>query len=122
MCWSMPRPSHPSAALNRWQRIWGAGGRHSDVQYLSGRWIWSQRARFWRDFSGGNLSAQLGRPVQVIWDRETDIEQDQFRPAAAYRCRARLDEAGMPTDLELRIATQSLRKQLFPQFYHPRDR
>ncbi len=64
------------------------------------------------------LSAQTGRPVQVIWDRETDTEQDQFRPAAAYQCRARLDEAGMPTDLELRIATQSLRKQLFPERYH----
>jgi isoquinoline 1-oxidoreductase beta subunit len=74
---------------------------------------------FGATFQAATLSAQLGRPVQVIWDRETDIEQDQFRPAAAYRCRARLDEAGMPTDLELRIATQSLRKQLFPQFYHP---
>jgi isoquinoline 1-oxidoreductase beta subunit len=74
---------------------------------------------FGATFQAATLSAQLGRPVQVIWDRETDIEQDQFRPAAAYRCRARLDDAGMPTDLELRIATQSLRKQLFPQFYHP---
>ena len=64
------------------------------------------------------LSKQIGCPVQVIWDRETDTEQDQFRPAAAYRCRARLDEAGMPTDLELRIATQSLRKALFPERYH----
>ena len=74
---------------------------------------------FGATFQAATLSAQLGRPVQVIWDRETDIEQDQFRPAAAYRCRARLNDAGMPTDLELRIATQSLRKQLFPQFYHP---
>ncbi len=74
---------------------------------------------FGATFQAATLSAQLGRPVQVIWDRETDIEQDQFRPAAAYRCRARLDDSGMPTDLELRIATQSLRKQLFPQFYHP---
>ena len=74
---------------------------------------------FGATFHAATLSAQIGRPVQVIWDRETDIEQDQFRPAAAYWCRARLDEAGMPTDLELRIATQSLRKQLFPQFYHP---
>lgn len=65
------------------------------------------------------LSGLVNRPVQVIWDRETDIEQDQFRPAAAYHCRARLDEAGMPSDLELRIATQSLRRQLFPQFYEP---
>ena len=42
---------------------------------------------FGATFHAATLSAQIGRPVQVIWDRETDIEQDQFRPAAAYWCR-----------------------------------
>ncbi len=66
-----------------------------------------------------DLAKKIGRPVQVNWDRKTDIQQDQFRPAARYHFRAKLGEDGLPAAVDLRIATQSLRRKLFPQYYRP---
>lgn len=43
------------------------------------------------------LSAKLGRPVQVVWTREDDLQHDKFRPAHAAALKAALDEKGMPT-------------------------
>ena len=74
---------------------------------------------FGATLQAAQLSQRIGRPVQVIWDRQTDFEQDQFRPGARYLARAKLDAEGQPSEMELRIATQSLRKQLFPSFYRP---
>ena len=66
-----------------------------------------------------DLSKQLKRPVQVIWDRETDIRHDQYRPAAKYWFRASLTGSGKIDAVDLRVATQSLRRSLLPQFYKP---
>ena len=74
---------------------------------------------FGATLQAARLSQIVGRPVQVIWDRQTDFEQDQFRPGARYLARAKLDAEGYPSEMELRIATQSLRKQLFPGSYRP---
>ena len=40
------------------------------------------------------LSAELGRPVQLIWSREEDVQQDFYRPAVQSRFRGALDNAG----------------------------
>ena len=40
------------------------------------------------------LSARLGRPVQLIWSREEDVRQDFYRPAVTSRFRAGLDAQG----------------------------
>jgi isoquinoline 1-oxidoreductase beta subunit len=65
------------------------------------------------------LSKRTGRPVQVIWDRATDIQHDQYRPAAHYSLVAGLDAAGDLDALDARIATPSLRRALFPDYYTP---
>ena len=50
------------------------------------------------------LSAKLGRPVQVIWTREDDLQHDKFRPAHSVALEAALDAAGRPTAWSQRIA------------------
>lgn len=65
------------------------------------------------------LSLQLNRPVQVIWDRETDIAHDQYRPAAQYWFRASLNQNQELDAVDLRVATQSLRRARFPEFVQP---
>jgi len=50
------------------------------------------------------LSMQLARPVQVIWTREDDLQNDKFRPAHCVALAADLNEKGMPTAWTQRIA------------------
>ncbi len=42
------------------------------------------------------LAGKLGRPVQVVWSREDDIQNGFFRPATYNVLRAGLDRAGRP--------------------------
>ncbi|MEE4301066.1 MAG: xanthine dehydrogenase family protein molybdopterin-binding subunit [Pseudomonadales bacterium] len=56
-----------------------------------------------------------GRPVQVIWSREEDTRTGWFRPLAAFRFRAGLDENGMPLALVNRSATHSILAGLRPE-------
>ena len=42
------------------------------------------------------LAAKLGRPVQVVWTREDDIQNGLYRPATYNVLRAGLDRAGRP--------------------------
>jgi isoquinoline 1-oxidoreductase beta subunit len=46
------------------------------------------------------LSANVGRPVQLIWTREEDVRQDFYRPAVQSRFRAALDKDGNLTAWE----------------------
>jgi len=50
------------------------------------------------------LSLKLGRPVQVVWTREDDLQHDKFRPAHCVALEAVLDANGMPTAWLHRIA------------------
>ncbi len=42
------------------------------------------------------LAAKVGRPVQVVWSREDDIQNGVYRPATYNVLRAGLDPAGRP--------------------------
>jgi len=42
------------------------------------------------------LAGKLGRPVQVVWTREDDIQNGVFRPATYNVLRAGLDRTGQP--------------------------
>jgi isoquinoline 1-oxidoreductase subunit beta len=53
-----------------------------------------------------------GRPVKVTWTREEDMRHDMYRPAARGRFRAVLGTDGMPTALDMRIATPSILKSV----------
>ncbi|MEJ6000411.1 xanthine dehydrogenase family protein molybdopterin-binding subunit [Paucibacter soli] len=49
-----------------------------------------------------------GRPVQLIWSRETDMQAGGYRPAAAARVRLALDDQGWPQALRVDAANPSL--------------
>ena len=46
------------------------------------------------------LAAKVGRPVQLIWSREEDVQQDFYRPAVQSRFRGALDDNGNLTAWE----------------------
>lgn len=49
-----------------------------------------------------------GRPVQVVWSRESDIRHGVYRPAAMARLVATLDADGWPLSLQARTACDSV--------------
>jgi isoquinoline 1-oxidoreductase subunit beta len=60
------------------------------------------------------LSRAVGRPVQVFWTREDDIQHDYFRPIAHVRMRGALDSAGRPTAWTHRLISPSIRARFGP--------
>ena len=65
------------------------------------------------------LARKFERPVQLIWDRETDMRNDLYRPAAKFAYEGTLDSAGAVKAIRTRSAMQSTRKQRFPKLYKP---
>jgi len=55
-----------------------------------------------------HASKAVGRPVKLIRSREEDMQHDVYRPNAAGRIRAVLDDAGYPLAVHARVAGQSL--------------
>lgn len=66
------------------------------------------------------IAAQAdGRPVQMIWSREQDMQHDFYRPASNCRIRAALDAGGRLLALETKLASDSFMTQSLPRI-HPR--
>lgn len=53
-------------------------------------------------------SMKVGRPVQVVWTREEDMQQDFYRPATFNRFEGGLDDEGRVTAWKLRIVAPPL--------------
>jgi CO/xanthine dehydrogenase Mo-binding subunit len=60
------------------------------------------------------IAKAAGKPVQVIWSREEDIQHDFYRPAALARAEGGLDASGRPVALRFAIASQSIIARMFP--------
>jgi isoquinoline 1-oxidoreductase beta subunit len=58
------------------------------------------------------VAKAVGKPVKLVWTREQDMMHDRFRPQAASRWRARLDQDGRIDALDCRVAVPSLAKSL----------
>ncbi|MBT9503796.1 MAG: xanthine dehydrogenase family protein molybdopterin-binding subunit [Burkholderiaceae bacterium] len=54
------------------------------------------------------IARAVGKPVQLIWSRETDMRAGGYRPAAAARVRLALGDDGLPTALRVDGANPSL--------------
>ena len=54
-----------------------------------------------------------GRPVQLLWSREEDVQHDIYRPAAAIHYKGALDAEGRPTAWTSRSASQSMAQSFF---------
>ncbi|PYP24580.1 MAG: twin-arginine translocation pathway signal protein [Gemmatimonadetes bacterium] len=72
--------------------------------------------RFELDFIQEALetSKAVGAPVKVIWSREDDIRNAQYRPANHHRMRAGLDANGQPVAWTHRIVAPSIMARVFP--------
>src|SRR3989454_93360 len=72
--------------------------------------------RFELDFLREALetSKAAGRPVKVVWSREDDMRNAQYRPACRHALRAGLDAAGQPVAWTHRIAAPSIMARVFP--------
>ena len=60
------------------------------------------------------LSRAVGRPVHVIWSRETDMQHDGYRPAVLNRLTAILDDQGKPASLANKLVTPTILLPVFP--------
>jgi isoquinoline 1-oxidoreductase beta subunit len=56
-----------------------------------------------------------GKPIQLIWSREEDIQHGRYRPAALVQLRAALDSSGAPTAFYVRQADQSIFSAVRPE-------
>src|SRR5436309_5480140 len=74
--------------------------------------------RFELDFIKEALetSKATGAPVKVIWSREDDIRNAQYRPACYHRFQAGLDGNGQPVAWTHRIVAPSIMARVFPNF------
>jgi len=54
------------------------------------------------------VAKAIGRPVQLIWSREEDMQHGRYRPVGMARMRAVLGSDGMPTAWWMRLAGQSI--------------
>jgi isoquinoline 1-oxidoreductase beta subunit len=72
--------------------------------------------RLWTDFSiqAALISRAVGRPVKVIWSRETDMQHDIYRPAVLHRITAKVDSSGKPLSLSHRLVSPSILQFVFP--------
>ncbi len=60
------------------------------------------------------VAAVAGRPVQLLWTREDDVQFDRYRPAAVHRIGAALDERGFPQAWLDRMSSVSIAAFLEP--------
>ena len=79
----------------------GAFGRRLDVDFIA------QAAEVAKHTNG--------RPVQLVWSREQDLQHDFYRPACASRFRAGLDAAGRVLAWENTSAGQAITPQYMPR-------
>lgn len=60
------------------------------------------------------VSRAVRAPVQVVWTREQDIQQDFFRPATLQRLSGTVDAGGLPLAWLHQLAGPSIIQQFFP--------
>jgi isoquinoline 1-oxidoreductase beta subunit len=58
------------------------------------------------------VAKSVGKPVKLLWTRETDIRHDRYRPQAALRIRASLAADGALNGLHIQTAVGSITRSL----------
>lgn len=72
------------------------------VTYLGCGWGRRSRTDFVED--AVEISMKAGGPIQVVWTREADMRNDQYRPSSMVRFRGGTDAGGRLTALTARVA------------------
>ncbi|HJU72173.1 MAG TPA: xanthine dehydrogenase family protein molybdopterin-binding subunit [Gemmatimonadaceae bacterium] len=76
------------------------------VQLLGCGWGRRSRTDFVED--AVETSKALGKPVQVLWTREEDMQHDFYRPAAHVRLDGGMDASGKLLGITVRVAAQPI--------------
>jgi hypothetical protein len=58
------------------------------------------------------IAKAVGRPVQLLWWREEDLQHDLYRPASMARLQAAVDAGGRLTGMKVRISAPSILSSL----------
>jgi isoquinoline 1-oxidoreductase beta subunit len=61
------------------------------------------------------IAREAGRPVQLAWSREEDVQHDFYRPVAMARMAGALDAQGTPIAWRVRISGQSVVGSIAPE-------
>ena len=61
-----------------------------------------------------SVARAIGKPVQVMWSREEDIQHDFYRPAALVRAQGGARRLGQAVALRLATASQSILARVLP--------
>jgi isoquinoline 1-oxidoreductase subunit beta len=74
--------------------------------------------RFELDFAlqAARVAQAVGRPVQLIWTREEDMQHDFYRPASLNRIQAGIDASGRVIAWKHRCVSPSIMSRVFPEF------
>ena len=95
----------PARVRNGVAQALGIDAENVEVQhvYLGGGF----GRRFWLDPSpdAARISQMMGRPVHVLWDRETEFLCGVVRPSTHHTLRAKLDGAGRLTAVEHNVTS-----------------
>ena len=99
-----------TSALNKIKEMTGLSEDQIKVHttYVGGGF--GGRFRLWgEDFveQAVMLSKELGKPVQVMWSREEDIQHDYYHPASRSRFQISLGDDGLPSQWENQQAAGS---------------
>jgi isoquinoline 1-oxidoreductase beta subunit len=89
----------------------GKGEVH--VTYLGGGF--GRRGAF-QDYTrqAVTIAKAVGKPVNLLWTREEDMQHDHYRPVSLVKLTAGLDASGMPMAFLARVAGQSIIAGLAP--------
>ncbi len=60
------------------------------------------------------IASAVGRPVQLLWSREEDMQHGFYRPVSQARLSAGLDASGMPVAWKVRVAGHSILNAVRP--------
>jgi len=67
-----------------------------------------RRAELDFPLQAAEIAQKIGGPVKLIWSREEDMQHDWYRPAAAIKLTAGLDENGNPIAWRFETACESI--------------
>lgn len=95
-------------------RIAGVGVDRVEVHttFLGGGFGRRSEVDFVRDAC--EVSRAVGRPVQVVFTREDDLQHDFYRPAFLHRVTVALDGEGLPFAWRHRVASPSILSRFVP--------
>jgi isoquinoline 1-oxidoreductase subunit beta len=65
------------------------------------------------------ISMKLGLPIQVVWSRDDDLQQDYYRPVSYHRLTAGLDAEGWPIAWHHRFASTAIGPSVWPGMNAP---